>query len=286
MPPNQYSVTDAQFLMLVINNTQGGTIDYKAIAAAVGMPTVKAVTCKFWRLKKAHALAGDGKPATEASTNDGAAGGTKNEKEKKTTAKSAPSKKRKLNEAAHSEGEEDGEEQSPDLKPSKKVKAEDEEGDESFQAPTQPKVASSSSGVLSAVNNLSEHNHLLPRHLYHSQKLSKQFKVSTATDDQFLFAIIKQLDGSIDWQKVADECNIVTKGAAAKRFSRMTAKRDPGGNNGTEASPNGENASPEASAEKPRQRNTPKKPASKKRKVEESEGTPEAQDTVKEEEEE
>ncbi|KAI7281776.1 hypothetical protein KC343_g1656 [Hortaea werneckii] len=109
--------------------------------------------------------------------------------------------------------------------------------------------------------------------------------MSTATDDQFLFAIIKQLDGSIDWQKVADECNIVTKGAAAKRFSRMKAKREAGGSNGTEASPNGENASPEASAKKPRQRNTPKKPASKKRKAEESEGTPEAQDAVKEEEE-
>ncbi|KAI7475833.1 hypothetical protein KC351_g9819 [Hortaea werneckii] len=129
MPPNQYSVTDAQFLMLVINNTQGGTIDYKAIAAAVGMPTVKAATCKFWRLKKAYALAGDSEPATKTSTKDGAVGGTKSGKEKKVTAKSAPSKKRKLSEAAHSEGEEGGEEHSPDLKLSKKVKAEDE-GDE------------------------------------------------------------------------------------------------------------------------------------------------------------
>ncbi|KAI7269285.1 hypothetical protein KC345_g7560 [Hortaea werneckii] len=210
MPPNQYSVTDTEFLMWVINNTQGGTIDYKAIGAAVGMPTVKAATCKFWRLKKAYTLAGDGEPATKTSTKDGAAGGTKSGKEKKVTAKSAPSKKRKLSEAAHSEGEEGGEKQGPDLKLSKKI----------------------------------------------------------------------------DWQKVADECNIVTKGAAAKRFSRMKAKREAGGNNGTEASPNGENASPEASAKKPRQRNTPRKPALKKRKVEESEETPEAQDTVKEEEEE
>ncbi|KAI7281773.1 hypothetical protein KC343_g1655 [Hortaea werneckii] len=132
MPPNQYSVTDAEFLMLIINNTQGGTAHYKAVAAAVGMPTVKAATCKFWRLKKAYTLAGDqpGKPATETSANDGAAGGTKGGKNKRATAKSMPSKKRKLSEAAHSEGEEAGEEQSPDLKPSQKIKAEDEEGDE------------------------------------------------------------------------------------------------------------------------------------------------------------
>ncbi|KAI7549994.1 hypothetical protein KC331_g3468 [Hortaea werneckii] len=130
MPPNQYSVTDAQFLTLIINNTSGGTIDYKAVAAAVGMPTVKAATCKFWRLKKAHTLAGDGEPATETSITNGAAGGTKSGKEKKATAKSTSSKKRKLSEAAHSEGEEKGEEKSPDHRPSQKVKAEDEEGDE------------------------------------------------------------------------------------------------------------------------------------------------------------
>ncbi|KAI7159221.1 hypothetical protein KC349_g4319 [Hortaea werneckii] len=130
MPPNQYSVTDAQFLMLIINNTQGGTIDYKAVAAAVGMPTVKAATCKFWRLKKVHTLAGDDEPATGTSTTNGAASGTKSGKEKKATGKSMPSKKRKLSEAAHSEDEEKGEEKSPDHRPSQKVKAEEEEGDE------------------------------------------------------------------------------------------------------------------------------------------------------------
>ncbi|KAI7198378.1 hypothetical protein KC316_g3805 [Hortaea werneckii] len=130
MPPNQYSVTDAQFLTLIINNTSGGTIDYKAVAAAVGMPTVKAATCKFWRLKKAHTLAGDGESAAQTSTTNGAAGGTKSGKEKKVTAKSTPSKKRKLSEAGHSEGEEGREEQSPDNGSSQKVKAEDEEGDD------------------------------------------------------------------------------------------------------------------------------------------------------------
>ncbi|KAI7231151.1 hypothetical protein KC330_g6585 [Hortaea werneckii] len=109
--------------------------------------------------------------------------------------------------------------------------------------------------------------------------------MSTATDDQFLLAIIKQLDGSIDWQKVADECKIVTKGAAAKRFSRLKTKLEAGGNNNTEEPRNSETASPEASAKKPKQRNTPKKLASKKRKVEETEETPEAQDAVKEEDE-
>ncbi|GAB1742766.1 hypothetical protein NU219Hw_g8477t1 [Hortaea werneckii] len=130
MPPNQYSVTDAQFLMLIINNTQGGTTDYKAVAAAMGMPTVKAATCKFWRLKKAHTLTGDGASATETSTANGAARGTKSGKEKSATAKSMPSKKRKLSEAAHSEGEEGREEKSSDHRPSQKVKAEDDEGDE------------------------------------------------------------------------------------------------------------------------------------------------------------
>lgn len=71
----------------------------------------------------------------------------------------------------------------------------------------------------------------------------------------------------------------------AKRYSRLKAKLEAGGNNDTEESRNGETASPEASAKKPKQRNTPKKPASKKRKVEETEETPEAQDTVKEEDE-
>ncbi|GAB1728810.1 hypothetical protein NU195Hw_g6548t1 [Hortaea werneckii] len=129
MPPNQYSVTDAQFLMLVINNTQGGTVYYKAVAAAVGMPTVKAATCKFWRLKKAHTLSGDGEPATETSTTNGAANRTKSGKEKRVPAKSTSSKKRKLSETAHSEGEEEQEEQSPGHKPLQKVKAEDDEGD-------------------------------------------------------------------------------------------------------------------------------------------------------------
>ncbi|KAI7159222.1 hypothetical protein KC349_g4318 [Hortaea werneckii] len=110
--------------------------------------------------------------------------------------------------------------------------------------------------------------------------------MSTATDNQFLLAIIKQLDGTIDWQKVANECKIVTKGAAAKRFSRLKAKHEAGSSNNTEESRNGETASPEASAKKPKQRNTPKKPAGKKRKVEETEQTPEAPDAVKEEEDE
>ncbi|KAI7477827.1 hypothetical protein KC351_g8618 [Hortaea werneckii] len=129
MPPNQYSVTDAQFLMLYINNTQGGTTDWKAVAAAVGMPTVKAATCKFWRLKKAHTLAGDGEHAKETSTNGVAAGGTKSGKEK-VIAKGTSSKKRKLSEAAHNEDEEQQEEQSPDHKPLQKLKAEDVKGDE------------------------------------------------------------------------------------------------------------------------------------------------------------
>ncbi|KAI6838827.1 hypothetical protein KC340_g6349 [Hortaea werneckii] len=109
--------------------------------------------------------------------------------------------------------------------------------------------------------------------------------MSTATDNQFLFAIIKQLDGSIDWQKVADECNIVTKGAASKRFSRLKAKLEAGGNDGTQESRNRETASPETSAKNPKQLNTPRKPATKKRKVEETEETPGAQDAVKEEDE-
>ncbi|KAI7087664.1 hypothetical protein KC356_g3989 [Hortaea werneckii] len=109
--------------------------------------------------------------------------------------------------------------------------------------------------------------------------------MSTATDDQFLFAIIKQLDGSIDWQKVADECNLVTKGAASKRFSRLKAKLEAGGNDGTQELRSGETATPETSAKKPKQRNTPRKPATKKRKVGETEDTPEAQDVVKEEDE-
>ncbi|KAI6820816.1 hypothetical protein KC332_g8083 [Hortaea werneckii] len=131
MPPNQYSVTDAQFRMLYINNTQGGTTDWKAVAAAVGMPTVKAArTCKFWRLKKAHTLADNGEHATETPTNEGATSGTKSGKEKKVTAKGTSSKKRKLSEAAHSEDEEQREEQSPNHKPLQKLKAEDDEGDE------------------------------------------------------------------------------------------------------------------------------------------------------------
>lgn len=62
----------------------------------------------------------------------------------------------------------------------------------------------------------------------------------------------------------------------------MKAKHEAGGNNDTEVPRNGETGSPEASAKKPKQRNTPKKPANKKRKVEETEETPEAQNAVKE----
>ena len=34
------------------------------------------------------------------------------------------------------------------------------------------------------------------------------------TETAFFFAIIEQLDGSVDWQKVADKCGIVSKAAA------------------------------------------------------------------------
>lgn len=37
---------------------------------------------------------------------------------------------------------------------------------------------------------------------------------STTNDERFFMAIIKQLEGNIDWEKVADECGIVSKGAA------------------------------------------------------------------------
>ena len=34
------------------------------------------------------------------------------------------------------------------------------------------------------------------------------------TEEQFFMSIISQLDGKIDWKKVADECSIVTAAAA------------------------------------------------------------------------
>lgn len=37
---------------------------------------------------------------------------------------------------------------------------------------------------------------------------------ATAIDVRFLMAIVSQLSGQPDWQKVADDCGIVTKGAA------------------------------------------------------------------------
>ncbi|KAI7477823.1 hypothetical protein KC351_g8617 [Hortaea werneckii] len=106
--------------------------------------------------------------------------------------------------------------------------------------------------------------------------------MSTATDDQFLFAIIKQLDGSVS-KLNPPVYQLLTN--ASKRFSRLKAKLEAGGNDGTQESRNGETATPETSAKKPKQRNTPRKPATKKRKVGETEDIPEAQDAAKEEDE-
>ncbi|KAK0365929.1 hypothetical protein LTR91_006998 [Friedmanniomyces endolithicus] len=46
------------------------------------------------------------------------------------------------------------------------------------------------------------------------------------TDEGFFMAIIEQLGGTnaIDWQVVADKSNIVSKGAASKRWYRLKLK--------------------------------------------------------------
>ncbi|KAK4540015.1 hypothetical protein LTR36_009913 [Oleoguttula mirabilis] len=113
-------------------------------------------------------------------------------------------------------------------------------------------------------------------------------KKKDITDEKFFFAIIKQLDGSIDWQKVADEAGIVSKGAASKRFSRMKLKfeKGSGGEGGSSpakaTTPAGDG---EEKSTKPAKTKPAKKGGNKKRKIEQA-SEEEAEKPVKDEEEE
>ncbi|KAM0705391.1 hypothetical protein Q7P35_008181 [Cladosporium inversicolor] len=48
--------------------------------------------------------------------------------------------------------------------------------------------------------------------------------VGADEDVKFLLTVIKQMTSTIDWQKVSDELDLPSKGAAAKRYSRLPAK--------------------------------------------------------------
>ncbi|KAK5125513.1 hypothetical protein LTR85_000624 [Meristemomyces frigidus] len=94
-------------------------------------------------------------------------------------------------------------------------------------------------------------------------------KKKEITDEKFFFAIIKQLDGSIDWQKVADEAGIVSKGAASKRFSRMKLKFEKAGSEAG-GSPTKATTPAGDGEEKKTKRAPSKKATNKKRKLEEA----------------
>ncbi|GAB7323088.1 hypothetical protein MBLNU13_g05599t1 [Cladosporium sp. NU13] len=90
-------------------------------------------------------------------------------------------------------------------------------------------------------------------------------------DVKFLLAVIKQLSGTPDWQKVSDELGLTSKGAAAKRYSRLPAKYDVTMPSKTSASPDAEDAP--KTPKKTKGKAAPKKPtaSAKKRKVAEAE---------------
>ncbi|KAK5135926.1 hypothetical protein LTR08_004384 [Meristemomyces frigidus] len=86
--------------------------------------------------------------------------------------------------------------------------------------------------------------------------------------EKFLYAIIEQLDGAIDWQKVADKCGIVSKAAASKRYSRMKIKFEASG--GKMDSPTKATTPAADGEEKTPKKKPAKRTPNKKRKVDEA----------------
>ncbi|KAK5115908.1 hypothetical protein LTR62_000364 [Meristemomyces frigidus] len=97
--------------------------------------------------------------------------------------------------------------------------------------------------------------------------MAKEAAAPAVTEEQFFMAIIEQLDGKVDWKKVAEKCDIVSAGAANKRFSRLKVKYGVSDS----ASPK-KTAAPAAEEGEtmPSKKATPRKAANKKRKVEET----------------
>ncbi|KXJ96995.1 hypothetical protein Micbo1qcDRAFT_170745 [Microdochium bolleyi] len=76
---------------------------------------------------------------------------------------------------------------------------------------------------------------------------------------KFLIACIRHsVNGKINWQGVADDCGLNTKGAANMRYSRLLKSHgvNPGGGSGTDSAP----ASPRKTPSKPK---TPRKKGAK-----------------------
>ncbi|KAK3048693.1 hypothetical protein LTR09_010002 [Extremus antarcticus] len=109
--------------------------------------------------------------------------------------------------------------------------------------------------------------------------------MASISNEQFLFGCIDNSNGgTVDWQKVADQCGIISNGAAAIKFKRMKDKF------GTVDQAGGdEGKSPDKKDATPAKKGTPKS-TSKKRKLdgddEEVMDTPVKESLVKEEKEE
>ncbi|KAF7588792.1 hypothetical protein BBP40_005223 [Aspergillus hancockii] len=72
------------------------------------------------------------------------------------------------------------------------------------------------------------------------------FRTSDNEQLEFLLSCIRHSNaGKVDFEEVAKECNVVTKGAAAKRYERLTKSR-----NNTPGSTAAKTASPASSSKK------------------------------------
>ncbi|KAI7355877.1 hypothetical protein KC320_g2586 [Hortaea werneckii] len=106
--PSSCKVTDMQFLVSCMNNTENGKVNTSKIKDETGMASVSAVNTKLNKIKAENAIASSGTTGVDSEQQSSSSAGGKKKGTRDGGGKGASAKKRKLTEVDDAEHEAEG----------------------------------------------------------------------------------------------------------------------------------------------------------------------------------
>ncbi|KAI7198385.1 hypothetical protein KC316_g3804 [Hortaea werneckii] len=106
--PSSCKVTDVQFLVSCMNNTENGKVNTSKVKNETGMASVSAVSAKLNKIKADNTIAGSESTGDDGGKQSSASAGGKKKGAREGGGKDAPAKKRKLAEVDDAEQEAQG----------------------------------------------------------------------------------------------------------------------------------------------------------------------------------
>ncbi|KAI7159227.1 hypothetical protein KC349_g4320 [Hortaea werneckii] len=106
--PSSCKVTDVQFLVSCMNNTENGKVNTSKVKNETGMASISAVSTKINKIKAENTIAGVESTGDDGGKQSSASAGGKKKGTREGDGKDAPTKKRKLAEVDDAEQEAQG----------------------------------------------------------------------------------------------------------------------------------------------------------------------------------